>query len=146
MVKSISILSALVLATGSLLASTPASARHYESRYEACDNCGTVRSVERISHRSRHYGGGTLVGALVGGALGNQIGKGDGRKAATIGGAVVGGAVGHNIEKRHRGSYSIYRISVRTDDGRIETYDQDRSYGLRPGDRVALEDEVRPLY
>ncbi len=38
--------------------------------------------------------GGLVIGALVGGALGNQVGKGDGRKAATIAGAVIGGAIG----------------------------------------------------
>jgi uncharacterized protein YcfJ len=40
---------------------------------------------------------GTVLGAVVGGALGNQVGRGDGRRAATIAGAVVGGAVGNNM-------------------------------------------------
>lgn len=44
---------------------------------------------------------GTLLGALIGGALGNTIGKGDGRKAATIAGAVVGGAIGNDADRRH---------------------------------------------
>lgn len=43
--------------------------------------------------------GGTVLGAIVGAALGHQVGKGDGRKAATIVGAVAGGAVGRNIDK-----------------------------------------------
>lgn len=43
---------------------------------------------------------GTIFGAIVGGALGNQVGKGDGRKAATIAGAVIGGAVGNNAARR----------------------------------------------
>ena len=42
---------------------------------------------------------GTVIGALIGGALGNQAGKGDGRKAATIGGAVVGGLIGNKIDR-----------------------------------------------
>ena len=47
-----------------------------------------------------------MLGAIVGGALGNQVGKGDGRAAATVGGAVVGGAIGHNIAKNSRpGNY-----------------------------------------
>jgi uncharacterized protein YcfJ len=37
---------------------------------------------------------GALLGAVVGGALGNQVGKGDGRTAATIGGAVIGALIG----------------------------------------------------
>ncbi len=40
--------------------------------------------------------GATVLGALIGGALGNQVGKGDGRKAATIAGAVIGGAIANN--------------------------------------------------
>lgn len=64
------------------------------------------------------YGGrdsnanGTLLGAIIGGALGNQVGKGDGRKAATIGGAVIGGAIGNNIDRNHdSGNYDQYRDS-----------------------------------
>lgn len=49
---------------------------------------------------------GTLLGALIGGALGNQVGKGDGRKAATVGGAVIGGLVGNNIDRNNDGGYS----------------------------------------
>jgi len=43
-------------------------------------------------------GGGALLGAVVGGALGNQFGKGDGRAVATVIGALAGGAVGNQIE------------------------------------------------
>jgi len=37
----------------------------------------------------------TLIGALIGGALGNQVGDGRGRTAATIAGAAVGASVGN---------------------------------------------------
>lgn len=40
---------------------------------------------------------GTVLGAVVGGALGNQVGRGDGRRAATVAGAVIGGAIGNNV-------------------------------------------------
>ena len=39
----------------------------------------------------------TMIGAVVGGLLGNQVGKGDGRKAATAAGAVAGGVVGNQV-------------------------------------------------
>ncbi len=42
---------------------------------------------------------GTLVGAVAGGVLGNQVGKGKGRVLATVAGAFVGGIVGHSIGK-----------------------------------------------
>jgi surface antigen len=40
---------------------------------------------------------GTLVGAVAGGVIGNQFGKGGGRVASTMIGAVVGGIVGNEI-------------------------------------------------
>jgi uncharacterized protein YcfJ len=52
----------------------------------------------------QHYqpgGGGAVIGALVGGALGNQIGRGhgqDSRAIATVVGALGGGFVGNQIE------------------------------------------------
>lgn len=39
----------------------------------------------------------TLIGAVIGGVLGHQIGNGRGRDLATAGGAVAGGAIGANI-------------------------------------------------
>lgn len=49
--------------------------------------------------------GGTVLGAIIGGALGNTVGKGDGRKAATIGGAVIGGAIGHDVARNSGPDY-----------------------------------------
>ena len=40
---------------------------------------------------------GLAVGALAGGILGNQVGKGSGRVAATAIGAVIGGIVGSEV-------------------------------------------------
>lgn len=45
---------------------------------------------------------GTATGAVVGGLLGNQVGKGNGRKLATVGGAVAGGLVGRNVQGRNQ--------------------------------------------
>lgn len=42
---------------------------------------------------------GTVIGALAGGVLGNQVGKGKGRVLATVAGAVIGGVVGSEIGK-----------------------------------------------
>ncbi|MBX9592480.1 MAG: glycine zipper 2TM domain-containing protein [Hyphomonadaceae bacterium] len=44
-----------------------------------------------------HQDTGTVVGAVAGGIIGNQFGKGGGRVAATLAGAVVGGIVGNEI-------------------------------------------------
>lgn len=42
---------------------------------------------------------GTVIGALAGGILGNQVGKGSGKVLATVAGAVIGGVVGSELGK-----------------------------------------------
>jgi len=44
----------------------------------------------------------TIAGSVVGGVIGHQFGKGDGKKAATVGGAIIGGVIGGNAG---RGTY-----------------------------------------
>lgn len=50
----------------------------------------------RPAAESPHYGG-IVIGAIAGGVLGNQVGKGHGREAATAAGAVVGAMAGNHI-------------------------------------------------
>lgn len=128
----------LLLASCMPVQNVQARGNYYE---RGCDDCGRVIRIESIGQRSNHVGGGTVLGAIVGGALGNQVGKGDGRKAATIVGALAGGAVGHDIEKdNRRRSQTYYRIVVRMDrDGRTYSYEQADDYRLRRGDRVYID-------
>ncbi|EQD60997.1 surface antigen domain protein, partial [mine drainage metagenome] len=85
---------------------TPIYARSgYPVRREVCrQQPGYVVSQERYQQGPGSTAG-TLLGAVIGGALGNQVGHGDGRAAATIAGAVIGGAVGNNAT-RGPGYYS----------------------------------------
>lgn len=99
--------------------------------------------------------GGTVVGAIVGGALGNQVGKGDGRKAATVAGAVIGGAIGRNIDKNN-GSASrggCRTVEVEREERRISGYEVEYQYkGERfmsrlpydPGNRLRVRVSVMP--
>lgn len=107
----------------------------YNARY------GQVRSIQTVDRAGGASGAGAVVGAVVGGVLGHQVGKGDGRTAATVGGAVAGGVVGNEIEKR-RGSNStqVYRVEVQFDNGAVDSYDFTDLNGLRTGDRVRFED------
>ena len=41
--------------------------------------------------------GGAVIGGLAGGALANQVGKGDGRTAATLAGVVIGALIGNKV-------------------------------------------------
>lgn len=89
---------------------------------------------------------GTVLGAVVGGALGNQIGSGGGRAAATILGAFGGAMVGNSLANRNNQPYNtagpVYRVWVQTDQGAQRTYDVTATGDLRPGDRVRIENGV----
>lgn len=128
---------AAMLALGASIGTPQAQARN---NYYRCHNCGVVTGVDRDRGRGdNHVGGGTVLGAIVGGALGNQVGKGDGRKAATVVGAVAGGAVGHRIEKDRRGR-DVWRIEIRMDDGDYRTVTQYRYPDVHRGDHVKVSD------
>lgn len=107
----------------------------YDAR---CGNCGTVANVQQIKHKDKHLGAGTAIGAIAGGVLGNQIGKGDGRTAATVGGAVAGGAIGHQVEKNNRDSNYAWRFNIDMDNGRRVTVTQGDNPDIREGDRVRV--------
>lgn len=51
----------------------------------------------------RHSHAPTVVGAIIGGVIGNQFGSGSGRDAATAAGALLGGAIGHDASKAREG-------------------------------------------
>ncbi|UXI66698.1 glycine zipper 2TM domain-containing protein [Tahibacter amnicola] len=113
---------------------TPVFANH-----RGCYNCGVVREAYRERGEDRRLGGGTVIGALAGAAIGNQVGKGDGRKAATVAGALAGGAVGHNVEKRHRRDRTYWHVEVSMDNGGYRVLNmRNNRQSLRPGDRVVV--------
>lgn len=53
-------------------------------------------STGSVTQRDVECAGATVVGAVVGGALGNQLGGGSGQDILTAGGAVAGGTVANN--------------------------------------------------
>lgn len=74
---------------------------------DVCWNERVHHAPRYVSHPHGGYYGprggdgtaGAVLGAIVGGALGNTVGRGDGRRAATIAGAVIGGTIGHNLDR-----------------------------------------------
>jgi uncharacterized protein YcfJ len=65
---------------------------------------GTSRKVcanEPVANDGNSYGAGTAIGAIAGGLLGSQVGKGNGKVAAAAGGAVVGALSGNYLENRN---------------------------------------------
>jgi uncharacterized protein YcfJ len=112
--------------------------------------------VVRRGHKDTS--GATVLGAVIGGALGNTVGKGDGRKAATIAGAVAGGAIAHDAAKRNSRDYVTTEERCRIVDGgyeerRIVAYDVEYRFrgevyqarlGYDPGERLRVRVEVEP--
>ncbi|UXI69947.1 glycine zipper 2TM domain-containing protein [Tahibacter amnicola] len=116
---------------------------------------------ERVTHREDGRGnntGATVLGAIIGGALGNQVGKGDGRKAATIAGAVAGGAIGNSAARRDDRTYTSTERHCREVDGgyeerRVNGYDVEYRYrgetymsrlDYDPGERIRVRVSVTP--
>ena len=83
-----------------------------------CAVCGTVESVTPVQRSAKPagVGVGTVAGGVLGAVLGNQVGHGNGRAAATVLGAVGGGFAGNAIEGRMR-TETVYQVGVRMEDG-----------------------------
>jgi uncharacterized protein YcfJ len=111
----------------------------------------------------RSVAGGTLLGAVIGGVLGHQIGSGNANKAATAGGAVIGAAIGHQQAVRRSGytpppprEYTVQRCDTRYHDEwqeRVDGYRVTYQYHgrrqvtempYRPGDRIRVRVDVSP--
>ncbi len=136
----------------------------YETFYvrEPREECREVptRYTER---RGGDPTGGTILGALIGGAIGNQVGKGDGRRAATVAGAVIGGAIGHDVDKNNGSqggrivegtSQDCRVVEVEREDRRVAGYDVEYRYrgevylsrlDYDPGERLRVRVSVEPI-
>ena len=116
--------------------------------------CNDVVVQERLPERDGNTGG-TVAGAVIGGLLGNQVGGGNGKKAATAAGAVVGGVIGNKVDKNHVGGKVVsrterqchtentssessrvtgYNVTYRNADGTTGTM----RMGSKPGTRIAM--------
>jgi uncharacterized protein YcfJ len=124
------------------------------------EECYTDTVYEEV--RPQPSPGPTLLGGIIGAAVGNQIGHGDGRRAATAAGAVIGAAIGNNQAQRRVSGYSetrardVERCSTRYEERyeeRIDGYNVTYVYNGRqsttrlpydPGDRIRVRVDVRP--
>jgi outer membrane lipoprotein SlyB len=108
----------------------------YQVSEQPMARVGTVESIQQDSVQNVPNAVGVIGGALVGGGLGSLIGGGTGKTVATIVGAVGGGFVGNQLADRDR--TQVWRIGVRYDDGSYATIQQTQASGLRIGDRVRV--------
>lgn len=89
---------------------------------QVCSSCGSVESVTPVTRTTKPDGPGVgvIAGGVAGAVLGNQVGRGNGRAAATILGAIGGGWAGNAIERNVR-KETVYQVGVRMDDGSRRT-------------------------
>lgn len=138
----------LVLAVGLVGCATPNQQPYYDSGTAPTQGypaqvqgyqLGTVERIEVINRSAGSNVAGTIIGGIVGGLIGTQIGGGSGRTAATIAGAAGGAVAGNVIEGRRRANHETFRVSVRLDNGMMQTVTQENINDLRTGDRVRLD-------
>ena len=100
---------------------------------------GRVVAITPIEAPKPASGLGAVGGAVIGGLLGNQIGKGNGRILGTVAGAVGGGFAGNQIEKTVRKDTS-YQVRVQMDNGSHRTFTYQADPGVQIGERVHMQD------
>ncbi|MBX3604960.1 MAG: glycine zipper 2TM domain-containing protein [Piscinibacter sp.] len=106
---------------------------------------GTITAVVPLHTTEKPSGAGAVIGGVVGAALGNQVGGGNGRKAATVIGAVGGAVAGNEIEKNRNTTVTGYRIDVRLDNGNTTSVTLGDPAGYTSGQRVrVLNGSIRP--
>jgi outer membrane lipoprotein SlyB len=97
---------------------------------------GTVDSIQQRQVQNMNNAAGAIGGALIGGGLGSLIGGGTGRTVATVVGAVGGGFVGNEVANRDH--TTVWDIGIRYSDGSYANVQQTAAPGLRIGDRVRV--------
>jgi outer membrane lipoprotein SlyB len=119
-------------------APAPATSPPVTQTAPACTNCGTISAIREVEQKGQGTGLGAIGGAVIGGVLGNQIGRGKGKTIATVGGAAGGAYAGHQIEKSAR-STKTWNVTIRMDNGSDRTIALDTAPALAVGDKVRVE-------
>ncbi len=106
--------------------------------YVRCDRCGTVQAIEHNVRQGKDHGtAGAVIGTVTGAALGHQVGKGKGRKAATVAGAVGGGFAGHAIGKG--GTQQTAMVRIKLGNGSMMNVEVPDAGSIRVGDIVEVD-------
>jgi outer membrane lipoprotein SlyB len=111
----------------------------YGTTAPAYSDYGYVRSIEAVQTAGRTTGGGAIVGGVLGAVIGHQFGGGTGKNLSTAAGAVGGAIAGNEIERNRASGDTVYRVTVRMDNGDMRTLDVASTNGLGIGERVRLE-------
>ena len=127
---------------------------HASPAYEMVHTRVSEQRCDGAAVEGGKIGPGTVVGAVIGGALGNQAGKGNGRKAATLAGAALGGAIGQRLDRNSAPNTGRCRtVAVDREERRLVGYDVEYQYrgekymsrlDADPGNRVRIRVSVAP--
>ncbi|MCZ4294959.1 glycine zipper 2TM domain-containing protein [Vibrio sinaloensis] len=114
---------------------------------------GQVDTVRYITQqeivKSQGSGWETLLGAVVGGVVGNQFGGGTGKEVATAVGAVAGAGIARSSANQvYRMEHKLVELLIETDQGKLidVIQDIDSSMLFEKGDKVRIlyfDDGVR---
>jgi outer membrane lipoprotein SlyB len=102
---------------------------------QICNDCGRVLAVRVIEKEGETGAAGIIGGAVLGGLLGNQVGRGRGRDVATVAGVAGGAYAGNKIEGKMKAT-KTWSVSARFENGSERTYNFDSDPGLMAGDTV----------
>lgn len=123
--------------------------------------CWNERVEHHVRDRPRGPATATIVGTILGGAIGNNVADGRDRRTARIAGAVIGGAIGRDIGHRNARSRTVVS-NERVCEVEHVTHEEERISGYRvtylhdgrefvtrtrvdPGDTVRLRVSVSPI-
>ncbi len=99
---------------------------------------GTVERIELVNKSDPKNISGLAIGGIIGGLIGREIG--DGKALGTLAGAAGGAFLGSRIEQqRSRAAHESFRVTVRMDNGTVQTITQDNLVDLKQGDRVSVQ-------
>ena len=138
-IKSVFIAAILLVSLGACSSYHKAGTAYDAPRYSSQQ--GRVIEIQVISEQSRTTGGGALLGAVLGGVVGHQLGGGSGKNVATGVGVIGGALVGNEVESSKTADSEIYRVTVRLDNGRSQSFDYRHIDNLQVGDRVRIENQ-----
>lgn len=125
----------LSVLTAGLLTTLSAQAAEPARTSQSAAKRGTVTAVQAVQVKGEGSGVGVVAGAVVGGLLGNQMGKGTGNTLMTAGGAVAGGYAGNEVEK-HVKKKTLYKTQVKLDNGKMQAFTVGQRYAI--GARVQV--------
>ena len=136
--KKLAIASLLALAAAGTFAQNPHGLPPGIARkLSACEDCGHVADVHKEKRKGEGGAVGIVGGAVVGGLLGNQVGKGTGRTVATVAGAAAGGYAGNEVQK-HVTSREVWVTKVQMKDGSTRRFEQEAAPAWKSGSIVKV--------